>query len=396
MMTSRSYLFVAILFLTTVLPVRGDEPFRYPTGKHGKGELKYVQGVPVLVVSGSPEEIGDQVAVLAGKPAKRLSNYPKDVVSHLATPVGMKVLWPTIVGQGNKLHKNFPEDYRKELDAMIKVGGEREPAIVGNTIFDLKYLFMPLFGCSAVAVEAERSQTRQPLFGRNMDHYGLGYLPDYTLVMVYRPKGKHAFAAIGWPGMVGVISGMNDAGLAVAALETTGAPSDEGPAFNAEGVPFALCYRRVLEECTTVAEAEKLLRTMKRATTNNLAICDAKSSAVFEFTPTRVVPRRAEKGMCFCTNHFCTKELKLDPPKNVMTTLDRYATLRKALHEEKKLGVSDVQHYLDAANQGEQTLQTMIFEPATLTVHLATADGKKPASAQKLKKVDLSPLLKRP
>jgi predicted choloylglycine hydrolase len=227
-----------------------------------------------------------------------------------------------------------------------------------------------------------------------MDHFGLGYLPDYTLVTVYRAKGKHAFAAIGWPGMVGVISGMNDTGLAIAALETTGAPKDEGPAFDPKGVPFALCYRRVLEECTTVAEAEKLLRSMKRATTNNLAVCDRKGSAVFEFTPTRLVARRSEKGMCFCTNHFCTAELKLEQPKNIMTTLDRYATLSKALREEKKLGIAEVQRYLDAANQGEQTLQTMIFEPATLTLHLATAEGKKPASAQKLKKLDLSALLK--
>jgi hypothetical protein len=99
--------------------------------------------------------------------------------------------------------------------------------------------------------------------------------------------------------------------------------------------------------------------------------------------------------MCLCTNHFCTAELKLAKPKNTKTTLDRYATLTKALTEEKKLGVADVQRYLDAANQGEETLQTMIFEPAALTLHLATADGKRPASGEKLKKLDLSTLLKR-
>jgi isopenicillin-N N-acyltransferase-like protein len=396
MMSPVRFLIVPVLLLTVSLPAQGDEPFRYPGGKHGKGELKYIEGVPVLVVEGTPDEIGEQVGVLAGKPAKRLMNYPQEAVSHLATPVGMKLIWPTIVKQGNKLHENFPEDYRRELDAMIKTSGvEREPGIIANTIFDLKYLFMALFGCSALVVDAERSQTGQPLFGRNMDHLGLGYLPEYTLVTVYRPKGKHAFASIGWPGVVGVISGINDAGLAVAALETTGAPKEEGPIFDPKGVPFALCYRRVLEECTTVEEAEKLLRDMKRATTNNLAVCDKKSSAVFEFTPTRLVSRRGEKGMCLCTNHFCTAELKLAKPKNTKTTLDRYATLTKALAEEKKLGVADVQRYLDAANQGEETLQTMIFEPAALTLHLATADGKKPASGQKLKKLDLSTLLKR-
>jgi predicted choloylglycine hydrolase len=388
------YLLLPVLCLTVSLPARGEEPFRYPQGKHDKGELRYIHGVPVLVVEGTPEEIGEQVALLAGKAAKRLMNYPSEAVSHLATPVGKKVLWPTIVKQGYRLHQNFPDDYRKELDAMVRASGiAREPAIIGNTIFDLKYLFLPLLGCSALMVEADRSQTGQPLFGRNMDHLGLGYLPRYTLVTVYRPRGKHAFASVGWPGMVGVISGMNDAGLTLAALETTGAPREEGPLFNPRGVPFALCYRRLLENCTTVDEAEKLLRSMERTTTEILAICDRKGSAVFEVTPTRLVVRRGQEGMCLCTNHFCTPQLKLAQPKNLKTTLDRYASLAKA-RTEQTLGLAEVQRYLHAANQGEETLQTMIFEPAMLTLHLATADGKAPASAQKLRQVNLAALLK--
>jgi hypothetical protein len=38
------------------------------------------------------------------------------------------------------------------------------------------------------------------------------------------------------------------------------------------------------------------------------------------------------------------------------------------------------------------TLQTMIFEPATLTLHVAFAVGEQPSSAQKLKRLDLAPL----
>jgi predicted choloylglycine hydrolase len=266
--------------------------------------------------------------------------------------------------------------------------------VTANTLFDLKHFLGALFGCSALVVEAERSQTGRPIFGRNMDYLGLGYLHEYSLITVYRPRGKHAFAAVGYPGMVGVISGINDAGLALTALETTGAPPDEGPVFNPGGTPFALCYRRLLEECTTVGEAEKLLRSLKRTTTNNLTVCDRAGSAVFEFTPTRLLVRRPERGIGTCTNHFCTRELRLAEPKNLYTTLDRYATLTRARAETKKLGIEDVRRYLDAANQGELTLQTMVFEPASLTLHLATAAGKAPASSQQLKRLELAPLLK--
>jgi predicted choloylglycine hydrolase len=371
------------------------EPFRFPEGKHGKGELKYINGFAVLTVEGAPEDIGEQVAVLVGQPAKRLLEFPRELLAQMVTPTGAKALWPVLAKQSNQLYQNFPPDHRRELETAIKITGfDRDTLIAANTVFDMKALVMPLFHCSALVVEKDRSQSGQPIFGRNMDYSSLGYLHEYTLIIVCRPRGKHAFAAVGWPGMVGVVSGINDAGLAVAALETTGAPKEEGPGFSAEGTPFASIYRRILEECTTVAEAEKLLREAKRTTTNNLTVCDRHGGAVFEFSPSRVAVRRPEEGCTVCTNHFCAKELKLAQPKNMATTLDRFAMLCKARGEEKKLGVAEVQKYLHAANQGKETIQTMIFEPAALTLHLAITDGKSPASALPLKKLDLTPLLK--
>jgi hypothetical protein len=74
--------------------------------------------------------------------------------------------------------------------------------------------------------------------------------------------------------------------------------------------------------------------------------------------------------------------------------LDLLPILEKARTERGALAIGDVQRYLDAANQGALTLQTMIFEPATLTVHLAFAVDKRPSSSQALKRLELAPLLK--
>ncbi|HEY8752001.1 MAG TPA: hypothetical protein VIM11_28730 [Tepidisphaeraceae bacterium] len=46
--------------------------------------------------------------------------------------------------------------------------------------------------------------------------------------------------------------------------------------------------------------------------------------------------------------------------------------------------------YLHAVNQGELTLQTMIFDPANLRLHLAF--GKMPSSGGELRTIDLAPL----
>ena len=158
---------------------------------------------------------------------------------------------------------------------------------------------------------------------------------------------------------------------------------DGSPSFNPEGTPFALCFRRILEECTTIEEASKLLRSMKRTTCVNLAICDLKTAAVFEITPKNLFVRSSENGLCLCTNHFRTSALATS------TDCPRYRVLEKS-QEMSRLTLRDVAEKMDAVSQGPLTIQTMIFEPAFLRMHLAI--GSCPSSKLPLKKLDLAPL----
>src|SRR5262249_58930466 len=106
-------------------------------------------------------------------------------------------------------------DHRTELEAIAKAGIDREKLVVGNTMFDLK----KSIACSALQITPDRSATKNLLFGRNLDYPSLGYAHEYSLVTIYRPKGKHAFASVGFPGLVGSLSGINGAGLALCVLE---------------------------------------------------------------------------------------------------------------------------------------------------------------------------------
>ena len=55
------------------------------------------------------------------------------------------------------------------------------------------------------------------------------------------------------------------------------------------------------------------------------------------------------------------------------------------------MGVADVAAELHKVNQGSMTLQTMVFEPKPLRLHVST--GSSPATAHHLKQIDLSKLL---
>jgi hypothetical protein len=124
---------------------------------------------------------------------------------------------------------------------------------------------------------------------------------------------------------------------------------------------------------------------MSRTTSVNLAICDTKHAAVLEITPKNLFIRSSVNGLCLCTNHFRTKELA--------TTIDcpRYQALEKS-QEMGQLDLRDVAQKMDEVSQGPLTIQTMIFEPASLTLHLAI--GSCPATKLPLKTLELAPFFR--
>lgn len=364
---------------------RAEEPFRFPAARHGdKAELKYLDKIPVLTVGGTPEEIGTAVGTLALKPASRVLGYPRDLLKLRK----VDFLWHYFKGQGKTLYKQFPAESRDELEAIVSSAkAEHDLVVAGNTFFDLK----KAFACSALLVEKERSSTGGPMLSRNLDYPSMGYIHHYSLVTVYRPKGKLAFVSVGFPGLVGVLSGMNEAGLAVGVLEVFDLKEGE-PFFDIKGVPYGLCLRRALEEARTIDEAKKVLESLPRTVTINVAIADRNEVAVLEVSPGQVVKRSSSKGVCVTTNHFCSAPLQPKRMLNIDRTYDRYARLDSVSRGDEKLTPDELRQHLDAVNLGSLTLQTMVFEPTTLKLHLAI--GRIPASKGKLQEIELAPLLR--
>src|SRR5207302_8171551 len=124
--------------------------------------------------------------------------------------------------------------------------------------------------------------------------------------------------------------------------------ADNAPQVEWKNVPAAVVGRRIMEECSTLTEAEKLIRAGKTAERHALVACDRDGGAVFEITPKTIVVRRGQNGICVGTNHFLSKEL------GVPAECPRLFVLTQALRMEK-LGVADVAHKMHEANQGAWT-----------------------------------------
>lgn len=356
-----------------------EQPARsFAEGRDGAGELKYINDLPVLVVSGTPAEIGRQKAALTAEALKQLADYPRRLLERSERKDRLE----KTLRMCKALAEQLPEDYREEMRAAAEVSGmDRDLGLMANMLPDV---YRGGFACSSLIVDAEHSTTGGPLFGRNLDFYTLGILEKYNLVTVHRPKGKKAFAAVGFPGMFGCLSGINEAGLALAVHEVF-LTRDGADIFNPKGMPYTFAFRHVLEQCATVAEAEKLLRETPRSTILSLAICDKDNAIVLEMTPKTVASRRPIEGILACTNHFRTDELA------VFAWCNRYPKLILSRNLER-LDVAAVARKLHEVNMGRLTVETMVFEPAALRLHLAV--GSCPSSALPLKTLDLRPLMK--
>ena len=365
----------AFLLVAASTLASAAERFRFPEGKHDGGELRYIENIPVLTVGGTPEDIGEQVGKLLAEPVRNLIGK-QDVFGKM---FGVTDPLQLVNKLGRLMLPRFPEHHRRELRAFAdSAGADFDLLLLGNVIYD----FAKPAGCSTLVVEGNRSITGAPLFGRNMDFRTHGFLDQYSLLTIYRPNGKHAFASVGFPGLLGCVSGINDAGLSLAMLEVR-STKDGSSRFNFGGVPLMLCFRRIMEECTTVDEAEKLLNSMNRTSMCNLTICDTKESAVFEITTKQVVRRSSTGGVTACTNHFRTD------PLVVNTKCWRFGLLEQAL-KPAQLDLPAVARALHDVNQGETTIQTMIFAPASKELHLAV--GKGPVSARPLFRIELERL----
>lgn len=365
-------LLVGVALFVPSVASAGDAK-RFPEAKYGKGELRYIDDVPVLIVRGKPAEIGEQFGKLA------IENAPDLMGLHgrFLKDSGQEKRYPFLAAAADALKPNFPPHIVTELESAAKSSKQELSLLLfANTIADLS----SGMGCSTIIVEPERSSTGSPLFGRNFDWLPTKGITEHTLVVVYKGEGKHAFATVTVAPICGAISGMNDAGLSLTINEISIKKSKDKSHFNWKGTPLLLAFRRVLEECSTVAEAEKLLRDMPRTSTCCLTICDKKGGVVFEITPTNLEVRPADNGVCCCTNHFRTEKLCVDDK------CWRYEKLVPLQAKDSgKLNIQDIFAKLDDVNQGKHTLQSMVFEPGQRILHLAYGEG----SATKLKPHDL-------
>ena len=174
--------------MTTLLALALATTPSFPEASHAGGTLRYIQGVPVVTVTGTPDQIGEQFGVLAIKNAPALDalfdNFLKDT--------GIKSKGFAVLA-AKRFLPVLPPHLRAELEAASRASGrDLDLGLFANCVYDLS----SGMGCSTIVVEPARSQTGSPIFGRNFDWIPTVGIMDHTLLAAFKPAGKHAFLII--------------------------------------------------------------------------------------------------------------------------------------------------------------------------------------------------------
>lgn len=238
-----------------------------------------------------------------------------------------------------KMGDYVPEEFRNEIygmalscsDTFNAIGPAYERQLNFHGAHDIGHTMQEymLVGCSSFGVWGDKSVDSTLIIGRNFDFYVGDNFAKNKLVSFVSPNKGYKYAAIGWAGMVGVLSGMNEKGLTI----TINAAKGDIP--TSAAMPISLLAREILQYASTIDEAYKIAQSRQTFVSESLLIGSAidGEAAIIEKTPSQIALFKSLSNQIICTNHYQADNFKSNA-KNIENIQNSDSPYRFARIEE--------------------------------------------------------------
>jgi len=237
------------------------------TAHYGKSLRGRIGSIPVLVLRGSYEEMGEAHGALAGKEIIHLlDKILIPYVNQKQTDAWDKELIPDARAY------LFPERYERELDGIMLGIKKQYPSVADRmlssinrelSVDDLRVLncFNELpyskGRCSSFCAWGKFTQNGEVICGRNLDERPIpGKMPFMVIAREPTEPGRQACIEIFLPGFIGVSTPMNADGLIVMAHHERGLPSSTSQPWE----PRAIVLRDVIESVRVTDSIDEIVR----------------------------------------------------------------------------------------------------------------------------------------
>lgn len=168
--------------------------------------------------------------------------------------------------------------FHEEAVAIARqVNADWREVVLANISYDL---VLARLGCSTIALPTPSG----PVVARNMDWWPEDLLAQASYILRSSQRGELRYINAGWPGAIGVVTGLSARGFAIVLNAVT---SPEG--VRKTGYPVLLHLRRVLEDARNFDEALKLLTEQTLAAPALITLVGTRNDqrVVIERTPTQ-------------------------------------------------------------------------------------------------------------
>jgi len=341
----------------------------------GHGLLLDSQGKTILIVSGTPQEMGTAHGALLKSQTCKLVDRVVYMVGGIESIQSGEWFLDTMEEIHRRAGPHVPQRFFDECDALSDAAGiDRRDGRYAN-------LFPERFHCSGVAVRGKAALNGQVIHARVLDYMRDINLQSYAVVVVFIPQGHHAWMSLGYAGFVGSVTAMNEEGLAMGEMGGGG----EG---DWDGMPMSLLVRDVMERASNVEEGLEILKNTPRTCeyyyvlsdkSGNIAgvACDARAMTVM---------RPGEQHPM----------LPLVPEDTVLISAgDRAKALSRRLQENHgKIDVPMMIEMIKRPVAMNSNLHDAIFTPQTLDMWVADAGKWTPACDEPYVRCNLGELVR--
>lgn len=361
-------------------------------------------GLWVMSVAGSAFERGEAIGKLAGDLLYMQEKAFADKLFEMVPSRRYRdFLHYFITIFNRRLGRSVPLEYRQEIKAMSTscthelddFGNPYERQMQYHSAHDIGHVMQDymLVGCTSFAAWGRESADSSLIIARNFDFYMGEEFARNKLVLFEKPDTGHAFVSVTWPGMLGVLSGMNTAGLTV----TINAAKLETPSMSA--TPISLLTKKILQYASNLEEAWKIAGEHNTFVSESILVGSVNDgrAVIIEKTPSAMsmydpAGRDPSVAHIVCTNHY-QSELFRDNPVNVenIRTSDSMQRFRRVeelldstgkvnpvnaaaiLRDMKGLGGEPLGYCNELAINQLLAMHSVIFRPAERKIWVSTS-----------------------
>lgn len=339
------------------------------------GELRWIDGHRVVLLEGTPEQIGTAHGELLRDESMRCIDSVLNAFGTVQTIVNGRWFRHDLEQAYARLAPHIPDDHKEETRALAK------SLQLNAELVEVINVFPEMFHCSGFAVFGSATQGGKLYHGRVLDYMTTIGLQDAATTFIVAPKGKIAFANVGYGGFIGSVSGMNTKAISLGEMGGRG----EG---KWDGVPMATLMRRALEECSTLDQVINLWKTSPRTCEYYYVFADGKTN---QAVGVAAYPESVEFIMPGESHPRLGDGIK---DSVVLSAGSRLEELRKRVTKlHGSIDAEAAQTLMCRPVAMDSNLHNVLFVPADGVLYVANASHSQPAADRPYVKLDLNDLL---